>query len=271
MTLRPGDKGVDVGKLQWELNKHGAELVVDGVFGGLTKAALMEFQVTNGLKPDGVAGPKTWDMLLHGGGGSVQISDAAKNLIIDFEVGGGRQYYEKRLAFPTWPEGASGVTIGIGYDLGYDPIDPWMGKLDWTSVKRLSNVVGATGMRAAKLVSSVRDVYVPWVSAVEVFEEHTLPTEARKAKQCFPGIENLHPDVQGVLVSLVFNRGPGMNGDRRAEMRQIKNCVEVGDVRGIADALVRMKRLWPKVKGLRLRRDAEAAMVRASYVAGPVA
>lgn len=47
------------------------------------------------------------------------ISDEAKLVVIGFEVTG-QAYYEKHEARPTWPQGASGVTIGIGYDLGYN-------------------------------------------------------------------------------------------------------------------------------------------------------
>ena len=35
-------------------------------------------------------------------------------------------------------------------------------------------------------------------------------------------------DAQGALVSLVFNRGTSMEGDRRAEMRAIRDAVPGG-------------------------------------------
>ena len=49
---------------------------------------------------------------LHG------ISQDADNLII-LEETGGRTYYEHFERHPEWPGGASGVTVGCGFDLGY--------------------------------------------------------------------------------------------------------------------------------------------------------
>jgi peptidoglycan hydrolase-like protein with peptidoglycan-binding domain len=52
-----------VKKLQTALNKGGAGLTVDGVFGPLTAAALKNFQSSNGLVADADAGPLTWRKL----------------------------------------------------------------------------------------------------------------------------------------------------------------------------------------------------------------
>ena len=63
-TLKMGSKGPDVKKLQEILNKKGYNLTVDGDFGKLTKASVMNFQRANGLTDDGIVGPKTWNKLL---------------------------------------------------------------------------------------------------------------------------------------------------------------------------------------------------------------
>ncbi|MEM9222989.1 MAG: peptidoglycan-binding domain-containing protein [Pseudomonadota bacterium] len=62
--LKWGSKGEYVNILQEALNAHTkkltTQLVVDGVFGRLTYAAVKLFQSENGLNDDGVVGPKTW-------------------------------------------------------------------------------------------------------------------------------------------------------------------------------------------------------------------
>jgi hypothetical protein len=58
-----GDRGAAVAEMQRKLNKAGEDLVVDGVFGAGTHAALLAFQARNGLRADGVAGAQTWAKL----------------------------------------------------------------------------------------------------------------------------------------------------------------------------------------------------------------
>lgn len=57
--VQMGNKGESVKWLQWELNRHGANLKVDGIFGNQTKLSVLLFQKQNGLTPDGIVGPKT--------------------------------------------------------------------------------------------------------------------------------------------------------------------------------------------------------------------
>ena len=60
--VRKGSHGNDVRWVQYELNKRGAGLIVDGICGEKTEAAIREFQlkhVTDGLVVDGIAGNKT--------------------------------------------------------------------------------------------------------------------------------------------------------------------------------------------------------------------
>ena len=58
-TLKKGSRGEEVKTLQTMLGG----LVVDGIFGSKTKAAVEAFQAANGLKVDGIVGPLTWAAL----------------------------------------------------------------------------------------------------------------------------------------------------------------------------------------------------------------
>lgn len=59
-TIRKGKQGRDVKELQEILNELGFNCgKADGIFGNMTKNAVMAFQAANGLEVDGICGPKT--------------------------------------------------------------------------------------------------------------------------------------------------------------------------------------------------------------------
>src|SRR5205085_1929137 len=63
-----GAKGEDVRAVQDVLNFHVRRrppLAVDGAFGPLTHARVVEFQKANRLKPDGIVGPNTMGKLFE--------------------------------------------------------------------------------------------------------------------------------------------------------------------------------------------------------------
>ncbi|MEL7974280.1 peptidoglycan-binding protein [Isoptericola sp. F-RaC21] len=70
VTVRHGSRGHAVRGVQAELDtRPGFDLVVDGVFGAQTEAAVREFQQALsafGVLVDGVAGPVTWRALVSG-------------------------------------------------------------------------------------------------------------------------------------------------------------------------------------------------------------
>jgi hypothetical protein len=76
-------------------------------------------------------------------------------------------------------------------------------------------------------------------------------------------VEKLPPDAQGAVLSLVFNRGASCAGERRREMRAIRDELAGGlALARIAEQCEAMQRLWPEVRGLRDRRVREAGLVR---------
>lgn len=62
--LRRGSQGKTVKNLQERLNVLGSKLVVDGIFGPATEAAVKYYQKDSGLLVDGIVGPQTWNSLL---------------------------------------------------------------------------------------------------------------------------------------------------------------------------------------------------------------
>lgn len=58
-NIKLNSRGNDVRWLQYELNKRGYKLIVDGIAGNLTIGALKDFQLKNGLVPDGICGSLT--------------------------------------------------------------------------------------------------------------------------------------------------------------------------------------------------------------------
>ena len=75
VLLRNGNTGDAVKELQKRLNANGYTLDVDGKFGKKTEEAVRAFQKKNGLKVDGIVGPKTWAAL----GGSQENTSTGDN------------------------------------------------------------------------------------------------------------------------------------------------------------------------------------------------
>lgn len=59
ITIRFTMQGNEVKWLQWQLNRHGANLKVDGIFGDKTLEAVRQFQIDKKLVVDGIVGKQT--------------------------------------------------------------------------------------------------------------------------------------------------------------------------------------------------------------------
>jgi len=64
-TLSAGATGEDVKSVQGLLAARGHGVQVDGAYGAITRSAVMAFQHSKGLTPDGVTGQATWTKLLN--------------------------------------------------------------------------------------------------------------------------------------------------------------------------------------------------------------
>jgi GH24 family phage-related lysozyme (muramidase) len=166
-----------------------------------------------------------------------------------------------------WPGAASGITIGYGYDLGQESAADF--NADWTQYlpaadfAALYAVIGLKGTAAQAKASSLKGIRINQTDSESVFLNRSVPKYQAQTEQAFPGVDQLPADAQAALLSLVYNRGPSMSGDRRTEMRAIREAVPAGDLKEIADQLRLMKRLWEGqgLDGLLKRRDAEADLV----------
>lgn len=73
--IREGARSDYVQQIQTCLNRvNNAGLNTDGVFGPLTRAAVVNYQRANGLTPDGIVGPLTWNHLRERCGSAVRAT-----------------------------------------------------------------------------------------------------------------------------------------------------------------------------------------------------
>jgi hypothetical protein len=193
------------------------------------------------------------------------ISAAAFDLIVLFEVSG-QTTYERKYRHPVWPGGASGVTIAVGYDVGYATNvqlhADWDGAIDSDMVAALKRALKVTGQAAHALASQLAGVDVPWSAASAVHREKVLPRWVGIVERALLNTVAIGPDCLGALVSLTYNRGASFSkqGDRYAEMRAIKSDMQARDFASIPGRLRSMKRLWPDVAGLQIPREKEAKL-----------
>jgi GH24 family phage-related lysozyme (muramidase) len=202
----------------------------------------------------------------------LKVSRKAVDKIIGWEITS-IEYYNKRLIHPSWPTGDSGVTIGIGYDLGYNTrpqiISDWRGRVKEKDLQLLLACSGIKGQAAKKLLDNsmdLRAVKIDYQEAWKVFVKSSLPRYAKDTLKIYPHLGKLYPDAIGGLISMIFNRGNSLEGDRRAEMRAIVPLVAQEDYNGIAAQISASKRLWEgkNMDGLITRRKEEAELVKNS-------
>lgn len=196
-------------------------------------------------------------------------SEKTLDLLLEYEVGGGRSYYEKYLSKFTWPKGASGPTIAIGVDCAYYSSSELANIFSFLPKDQINLIQGASGKTGEKgknytIVLRKAGIVVEWDKALNIFNKLTWPKFTRLAEKAFPGLDELHPDAYGAIVSLVFNRGTSMRGDSRREMRTIRALIPEKNYTKIAQQIKLMKRLWEdkELDGLLKRRDAEAELIK---------
>ncbi|MBX5041256.1 hypothetical protein HJB51_10705 [Rhizobium lentis] len=200
------------------------------------------------------------------------ISDRATALITSCEVSS-PAVYENRYRRPIWPRGKSGITFGVGYDIGYTGKDDltadWGLYLDGTVIDQLATACNIKGRDAKGLVQKFRHISVPWELARRQYMEVMQPRYVGITEQALPNFRELSDDSRGALVSLVYNRGASFQipeerdpSNRYKEMREILAAMKRRKFETIPDLIRDMKRLWDirELPGLHSRRDAEALL-----------
>jgi hypothetical protein len=280
--LKRGDKDRDgrrdVARLQCLLNRVGGLLVPDGDFGAGTEVAVRFAQRLAGQAETGRAGRALLAFLAAQPLPSDLVSVDGLTFIGRFEVAS-LTLYQRRYLHPIKPSSASGITIGVGYDLKFNGKAQFLA--DWAALPpatldRLSPLCRKAGSAAD--VAALADLEVPWAIAWKVFCAVTVPAYDRMTLAAFPGAAALPDHRRAVLLSLVYNRGAAMEGDHRREMRAIRTLLRQGRPDGVAEELEKMKRLWDgdplnggtaeRLPGLLTRRDDEAAVWRRGFKPG---
>jgi GH24 family phage-related lysozyme (muramidase) len=201
---------------------------------------------------------------------AASISEAAITMIEGFEI---CDPYNPRAS---WPGGASGITVAVGYDLGYaspsDLIRDWHDLVSAGALAAMQSCCGRKGASAQAMLHSVA-FQIPYAAAAKVFLERDIPRYSAMTVAAFPNVTELSGDSFGALVSLVFNRGAGMTDppgfpDSRLEMREIRDPCTARNFAAVRGLIRAMKRLWPS--GLVDRREAEAALFERGLVTVPI-
>ncbi len=201
---------------------------------------------------------------------------------LDFELNNGEYYkvskqtmefilsYEGFKAKPYVPKdkhgnvlGTSGITIGYGYDLGQQTKSQIASDLQGfytpDEIKKFQSVAGLKKNDAVNGLTKVKNLTITKDTAMQL----TKRVKANYAQQTYdiwPEVIDLHPHCQGALLSIVYNRGNELSGDRYKEKKNIQIHLSKHEYSKIPNEIKAMKRLWDiKIaRGLHLRRDGEA-------------
>jgi peptidoglycan hydrolase-like protein with peptidoglycan-binding domain len=269
MLLKRGDKGDGVKQLQRGLNKVGSLLLIDGDFGTGTEAAVADARAA--LQRPGP--PEADDALQDALAGlpepSRDLTSPGVTFIAREEVSSPAEY-RRRYKRPVWPGADSGITIGIGYDLRFateaNLQADWGGLIPPGALARFTAVLGTRG--SADLLAKVADVEIALPAAVSAFLARMMPEHVRHTRGAYPMLDDLPAPRRTALISLVFNRGADLDGgDRRREMKRIRELLAAGDADAVAEQFESMARLWNPVteRGLIERRGREATLWRSGF------
>ena len=275
--LNRGDEGEDVVRLQTLLNRVGAMLIADGDFGSGSERGVRYAQDIANLPATGTADEPLW-VWLESQPDPYPLLSTNGIAFIALEETGGLGYYDKVTRWPHYPGHASGVTIGVGYDLRFNTEENfkelWASHLSRDIIDELSKDIGKKGSEKRIKELKQMGIEIPFKAAWPVFVKKTLPRFYLDTESIYPSLKTLPDLCRSVLVSIIFNRGNSLSGPRRTEMREIRDILARADspdlhkrkrkmiLSDVEDQIVSMKRLWGVQSGLAKRRQSEANLWR---------
>lgn len=147
----------------------------------------------------------------------------------------------------------SGVTLGYGYDLGQQSeaqirkdLTPYY---TTTQIERLLVAQGKKGQVAKNLIAQLSDIIISQDKATQLVTT-VKKRYAQYTVDIYPEIVGFHSHCQGVLLSLIFNRGNRLTDKKgeltRSHMRQIRDALKNGTSEQIPAILNAMSQLWNK-------------------------
>lgn len=291
--LRKGSTGGKVRELQQALAKHGEKLFIDGRFGAQTDSAVRGFQRRKGMLPDGIAGPKTFgalglsatntglvhrpalftdDAIKNIGGTIIHSSAAARILPLSHGVSRPASalwtsaqgldfiYGHEALAGVSsrlhWPRGASGVTLGPGYDMKERSAASVVADMQAIGLApaiagQISKAAGLANQAAAEFAEHHRAlVKLSRMQEVQLLR-HVIPRYESLVKRMI-SIDLLQHEFDA-LVSFAYNPG--------GQFRTVAHHLNQGHV---ADAMKTIRSVVTSkgivFRGLVRRRDHEVAL-----------
>lgn len=158
-----------------------------------------------------------------------------------------------------------GITIGIGYDLGYETREAiahdWEGLLDTGVVARLVELAGLRGAAAKARLKDLQDIDIPYDVALRNFRETRLTQMYSSLLRSVPDVNKAPIACQMAMLSLVSNIGvSGFDapGERYREMRDLKAAIGARQFERIPDFIRSMGSLRPDLPPFVERREREA-------------
>ncbi|WP_024515399.1 hypothetical protein [Bradyrhizobium sp. Tv2a-2] len=198
---------------------------------------------------------------------NIKASQASIDELVT-EEDSGQAYHTKHYTHFEWPKGASGPTVGIGYDCGYSTPDQI--RKDWAGIipdNMIAALVSAAGLKSAAAADFVRrhgsSVTITWDQAMGEFMQRELPKWEELCRAALPNYDLLPGDCAGAIDSLAYNRGADgfhLAGPRYTEMRNIRAHMEAKEFAKIPAEYLGMRRLWPVNSDLWKRRGHEASL-----------